>query len=70
MSKQHHPRQTEKDTQPPPVPAQAAENVEQKELEKLASVEWGERLASGKAIARAGKETGFVPGATPTTKSS
>ena len=33
-------------------------------LEKENAVEWGERLQIGKMIARGGKATGFVPGAT------
>ncbi len=37
----------------------------EKKLEELPSVEWGERLNSGKAIARGGKTTGHVPGASP-----
>lgn len=41
--------------------------VDTQELEKLPSVEWGERIDSGKAIARGGKDTGFVPGAMPHT---
>jgi hypothetical protein len=35
-----------------------------KELEKNPAVEWGERLDSSKAIARGGRSSGFVPGAT------
>lgn len=32
------------------------------------AVERGERIATGKAIARGGKSTGFVPGAVPDRK--
>ncbi len=40
-------------------------DVEQKQVEDLPSVEWGDRLNSGKTIARGGKDDGFVPGAMP-----
>jgi len=33
-------------------------------LEKDNAVEWGDRLQTGKRIARGGKQTGAVPGAT------
>lgn len=36
-----------------------------KKVEELPSVEWGDRINSGKNIARAGKDRGFVPGAMP-----
>lgn len=45
--------------------AQELDREENKQLEQLPSVEWGERIDSGKAIARCGKDAGYVPGATP-----
>jgi hypothetical protein len=33
-------------------------------VEKEPAVEWGERIDTGKTIARGGKEAGHVPGAT------
>lgn len=51
---------------PPVQPVEKSEKKEKSsEVENLPSVEWGERLASGKAIARGGKEVGHVPGASP-----
>lgn len=43
-------------------PRELAEE-EQHGVEQDPAVERGERIAIGKAIARAGKKTGFVPGA-------
>jgi hypothetical protein len=40
-------------------------DVEQKQIDELPSVQWGDRIHSGKSIARGGKEGGFVPGAMP-----
>jgi hypothetical protein len=54
--------ETNQGIEPKPVSPHEAE----KKVEELPSVEWGERLNSGKAIARGGKKTGFVPGATST----
>jgi hypothetical protein len=34
-------------------------------IEQEAAVEWGERIHTGKVIARSGRETGFVAGASP-----
>jgi len=39
--------------------------VPQKEHETEPAQEWGERLDTGKTIARGGKTTGAVPGAEP-----
>jgi len=47
-------------------PKEVTQHEAEKRVEELPSVEWGERLNSGKTIARGGKESGFVPGATPT----
>ena len=41
------------------------ENEEQTSPEEEPAVERGERIATGKAIARGGGKTGFVPGAQP-----
>lgn len=41
------------------------DNEENKELEQLPCVEWGERIDTGKIIARGGKDSGYVPGAFP-----
>ena len=38
--------------------------VTQQEVETTPAQEWGERIATGKTIARGGKTTGDVPGAT------
>ena len=38
---------------------------EQKPVDELPTVEWGDRINSGKSIARGGKDSGFVPGAMP-----
>lgn len=51
-------------TDPPP---QDSNEVEGKHVEDVArdqAIERGERLDSGKTIARGGKDTGAVPGAT------
>lgn len=45
--------------------AQKSDGEENNQLEQLLNVEWGERIDSGKAIARGGKDAGYVPGATP-----
>jgi hypothetical protein len=39
-------------------------DCEDLEVEHFFAVEWGERLESSKAIARGGKTSGYVPGAT------
>lgn len=46
-----------------PLPKATSQHEAEKKVEELPSVEWGERLNSGKAIARGGKTTGHVPGA-------
>lgn len=38
--------------------------VVKQDVETTPAQEWGERVATGKAIARGGKTTGHVPGAT------
>lgn len=38
---------------------------DQHEVEQNPSVEWGDRLHSGKTIARGGSDSGYVPGAMP-----
>ncbi|MFT3883632.1 MAG: hypothetical protein QM703_28790 [Gemmatales bacterium] len=58
-SQRHH--QQTKQTQS--VPRQT--DADQKHVEELPTVEWGDRIHSGKSIARGGKEDGFVPGAMP-----
>lgn len=60
--KQNHPR-SKQTTPTHSVPKQA--DVEQKHIDELPSVEWGDRINSGKSIARGGKDDGFVPGAMP-----
>lgn len=45
------------------VPKQA--DPAQKKVEEMPAVEWGDRINSGKSIARGGKQDGFVPGAMP-----
>ena len=57
----HHHHKPETAIQP--LPKQV--DVEQKHVDELPSVEWGDRINSGKSIARGGKEDGFVPGAMP-----
>jgi hypothetical protein len=49
----------------PVLPKETTTHEAEKKVEELPSVEWGERLGSGKAIARGGKKAGFVPGASP-----
>ena len=45
------------------LPMTTTQHEAEKKVEELPSVEWGERLNSGKTIARGGKTTGHVPGA-------
>lgn len=47
-----------------PDPGASASFSPDHPLEKENAVEWGERLQTGKMIARGGKSTGFVAGAT------
>jgi len=49
---------TEKTDKKPTAPPKADHPVE-----RDPAVEWGERIATGKDIARGGKKKGFVPGA-------
>jgi hypothetical protein len=46
-----------------PVIHETSQHEAEKRVEELPTVEWGERLHSGKVIARGGKDKGFVPGA-------
>lgn len=46
----------------------SSQHDERQSPEQEPAVERGERIASGKAIARGGKEAGFVPGAQPDPK--
>ncbi len=39
--------------------------IDYEEVQKQPSIEWGERIDTGKIIARGGKSAGYVPGATP-----
>ena len=51
--------------QPPKTrPASGEENIGDHPAEQDPAVERGERIQTGKAIARGGKESGHVPGAT------
>jgi hypothetical protein len=45
-------------TEPPKKPTPRPDE------ETTPAQEWGERIATGKAIARGGQKSGFVPGAT------
>jgi len=61
LKKRSHHQMSRTPTQPAPKQA----DVEHKQVDELPSVEWGDRINSGKSIARGGKENGFVPGAMP-----
>jgi hypothetical protein len=62
--KRTKPVTTPNDTEPA-LPRETTTHEEEKKVEELPSVEWGERLGSGKAIARGGRKAGYVPGASP-----
>jgi hypothetical protein len=47
-----------------PPPRQKPKRVTKQDVETTPAQEWGERIATGKTIARGGKTTGDVPGAT------
>jgi hypothetical protein len=47
-----------------PKPKLKAKRIVKQDVETTPAQEWGERIATGKAIARGGKTTGHVPGAT------
>jgi hypothetical protein len=60
-SKPHEPDQH------PTTDVTRIEGKDIEEVEQDANIERGERLDSGKTIARGGKETGHVPGASEST---
>ena len=61
------PRNDEKDARDSQRNKDDAEN-ERKSPENDPAIERGERIATGKSIARGGKANGFVPGAAPDQK--
>lgn len=67
MKKPHHRKSAKsREKLPSGTPLEPRQiDHEQKHVEEMPSVEWGDRIDSGKIIARGGKETGFVPGAMP-----
>jgi len=49
----------------PDHPASSLVDRELRQVDELPCVEWGDRINSGKNIARGGKSDGYVPGAMP-----
>ena len=67
MNKKKH-KKTKHSSQQALTPNHSASGFvdrDQRQVEELPSVEWGDRINSGKNIARGGKSDGFVPGAMP-----
>ena len=58
------PRKTQRETAP------ETQQDERQSPEQEPAIERGERIATGKAIARGGRDSGFVPGAQPDAKNS